>query len=94
MVLLLRATELNLDNYSCNMIFAHPVEWTVLFLNSGFLCLAVIPKHKYAVNESAEVFKSRLMMIGILPLWVLFGVFPILGLVLCNVASPCRITYT
>lgn len=59
MVILLRAAELNLDNHSCNMIFAHPVEWTVLFLNSGFLCLAVIPKHKYAASESAEVLKSK-----------------------------------
>lgn len=79
MVILLRDAELNLDNSSCNIIFAHPVEWSVLFLSSGFLCLAVIPKHKYPVSESAEVFKSKLMMIGMLPLWVLFGVFPIFG---------------
>lgn len=77
MVLLLRAAELNLDNCSYNMIFAHPVEQTVLFLSSGFLCLAVNSKYKYAVSESAEVFKSKLMMI------VIFGFFleflPFLG---------------
>lgn len=39
MVILLRAAELNLDNHSCNMIFAHPVEWTVLTVLEQWLSL-------------------------------------------------------
>lgn len=79
MVILLRAAELNLDNCSYNMIFAHPIERTVLLLNSGFLCLAVNSKYMQSVSLQ-KFLKSKLMMIVIF--WVLFGVSPVFGLVL------------
>lgn len=84
MVILLRAAELNLDNYSCNMIFAHRVEWTGNVLVKAtsavtFSAWLLFQNINIQSSESAEVFKSELMMIGILPLWVLFGVFPIFG---------------
>lgn len=76
MVILLRAAELNLDNCSYNMIFAHPIERTVLLLNGGFLCLAVNSKYMQSVSLQ-KFLKSKLMMI------VIFGFFleflPFLG---------------
>lgn len=67
------------------MISACPVEWTVSILNSSFLCVAVIPKHTYAVSESAEDFNPKLMnMVNLLLLGFSWEFFPFL--VLCCVA--------